>query len=942
MGRAIRIRAAATAAVSCLAVAGWLPASQPAAASAALCGSMAGTAPHISKVLWVVMENESYGTGSKAIPGSPSAPYIKNSLASQCGSTTNYHAITHPSYPNYIAMTSGDTQGVTTDTLSYVNAPSIFSQVDPSWRGYEEFMPTNCDHVGQTGKAPPSQYYVGRHNPAASYSALPVGAPTAGDCKTNDVPMGSTTTGALHNDVTAGSLPRFSMITPGLCNDMHALPTGDNSCPDVIAGGDNWLSTWIPTLTSGPDYTSGNLLIDVVWDEGHGGTRGVSCINSSVADCIVPNIVISPYTPPVMSSANLSHYSLLKTTEELLNVPLLAGAADPSTSDLCGLGFGICPAPDTPPVAAFTYSCTGLACTFDGSGSTAPGSSITDYAWDFGDTGTASGVTTSHTFAAEGTYSVTLTVTAANGQTNVLTKQVQVSPQAAEPIGFIGSTGVTGTAATENVTVPAAVAAGDVMVLTATGVTTSPLTAPAGWALAGTQPNSVMTTSVWTKVASASDAGSSVTVGFPAAVKGAVQLLAYSGVDPTSPVAAFAAAGTHTTSTQATTPAVSVPTAGDWLVSTWAVKSSAVTNWTAPAGTVQRDSQIGTGGGRISAMLADGGGPAAAGPAGGLAATTDQSFSSSDTTSLVLAASCGSGGCPAPAPTAAFSSSCHDLTCTFDGSGSTAPGSSVTDYSWDFGDGGTDSGATPPDHTYVSGATYNVTLTVTNADGLTDSITHQVTVSSSPPPGIGFVAATGVTKNATSESVTVPSSVLPGNAMVLVATGVTTSALQAPAGWTLVTTQPNPVMTTSVWSRVATAADPGSTVQVTFPAQVKGSVQLAAYSGTSTTAPVAVVMGAATHVTASTATTPAITMPTAGDWLLSYWTVKSSAVTSLTGQAGTTARNLAVGIGGGQVTSLLADSGAGLPAGSAGGLNATADQPFSASTTFSLALAPGP
>ena len=322
-----------------------------------------------------------------------------------------------------------------------------------------------------------------------------------------------------------------------------------------------------------------------------------------------------------------------------------------------------------------------------------------------------------------------------------------------------------------------------------------------------------------------------------------------------------------------------------------------------------------------------------------MAATTDQSFSASDTVSLVLAAACGDGTCAPSAPTASFTSSCTILSCHFDGTGSTAPGSSITDYAWSFGDGGTDSTATT-DHTYGAANTYSVTLTVTNADGLTDSDTQQVTATNPPPPSINFVAATGVTKNATSESVTVPSTVAAGDALILVASGVTTSTLPTPAGWTLVMTQPNPVMTTSIWSRVATPADANSTVTVNYPAQVKGSLQLSAYSGTSTTNPVVAVTGAATHVTASTATTPAITMPGVGDWRLSYWTVKSSAITSVTSGAAT-ARNLAVGTGGGQLTSLLADSAGAVLPGPAGGLAAGADQPFSASTTLSVALAPG-
>jgi PKD repeat protein len=281
------------------------------------------------------------------------------------------------------------------------------------------------------------------------------------------------------------------------------------------------------------------------------------------------------------------------------------------------------------------------------------------------------------------------------------------------------------------------------------------------------------------------------------------------------------------------------------------------------------------------------------------------------------------------------------LSCSFDGTGSTAPGSTITGYSWDFADGGSATTAMPS-HTFAAGGSYPVTLTVTNADGLTDSVTHEVDVTTSPPPSIGFVAATGVTKNSASESVTVPSSVASGDAMVLVATGVTTGTLAAPAGWTLVATQPNTVTSTAVWSRVATTSDPGSSVKVTFPATVKGSVQLAAYSGTSAASPVAAVATAATHANATVATTPALAIPVTGDWLLSYWAAKSSAVTAWTSPPAATARNAAIGTGGGQISSLLSDSAGPMPAGSAGGLKASTDQQFSASATISLALAPGP
>src|ERR1035438_227565 len=197
-----------------------------AASPGALCGTLAGSTPHVTKVLWIFMENQSYGTGANQIPGNPSAPYIHNTLIGHCGSTSDYHSASHPSYPNYLAATSGSTQGVSSDHLGYFGVPSIFSQVDPSWRSYQEFMPVGCDHIFQTGNSTTHQYYAAKHNPAASYSALPVGAPTAGDCPQYDEPLGTTTSGSLVQDVTAGALPKFSFVTPGFCDGIHLSSAG--------------------------------------------------------------------------------------------------------------------------------------------------------------------------------------------------------------------------------------------------------------------------------------------------------------------------------------------------------------------------------------------------------------------------------------------------------------------------------------------------------------------------------------------------------------------------------------------------------------------------------------------------------------------------------------------------------------------------------------------
>lgn len=64
---------------------------------------------------------------------------------------------------------------------------------------------------------------------------------------------------------------------------------------------------------------------------------------------------------------------------------------------------------------------------------------------------------------------------------------------------------------------------------------------------------------------------------------------------------------------------------------------------------------------------------------------------------------------------------------SFDGTGSTDPDGTIVAYNWDFGDGATGTGATPS-HAYGSALTYNVTLTVTDDEGATDSINSSVTI----------------------------------------------------------------------------------------------------------------------------------------------------------------------------------------------------------------------
>src|SRR5436305_636526 len=166
-------------ATTILAVNGLLVTSVGVVARAGTAGVCTGQAPQpVSHVVVIVMENH----GEPAIIGSPSAPYI-NGLAAACGLATSYHAVTHPSLPNYLAMTGGDTYGVTDDAdpaRHPIAAASIFKQLGRTWRSYEESMVVSCQRVSAGSAAV-------RHNPAAYFTNL------AG-CPTQDVALPATPT----------------------------------------------------------------------------------------------------------------------------------------------------------------------------------------------------------------------------------------------------------------------------------------------------------------------------------------------------------------------------------------------------------------------------------------------------------------------------------------------------------------------------------------------------------------------------------------------------------------------------------------------------------------------------------------------------------------------------------------------------------------------------
>ena len=252
-------------------------------------------------VWWIVMENHEYGS----IIGSKSAPYF-NSLAAKYALLTAYYATTHPSEPNYIAMVAGSTLGVTGDGTYNLSAPSLFSQLAAAgqpWRAYEQDIQPGC-FTGDSAKAEPDGpgadgAYARKHDPAISFTYV---SGDAGQCA-NVQPL-------RDFDPAAAA---FAFITPNLINDMH-----DGS----VAQGDAFLRDVVPLITASSEFATGVLFI--TFDEGssNAGSHGDGGGH-------IPTLIIAPGIKAATRIATYAdHYSLLRTTQDLLDLPCLAKSCE--------------------------------------------------------------------------------------------------------------------------------------------------------------------------------------------------------------------------------------------------------------------------------------------------------------------------------------------------------------------------------------------------------------------------------------------------------------------------------------------------------------------------------------------------------------------------------------------------------------------------------------
>ncbi len=227
----------------------------------------------------IVLENRSYAQ----VIGSS---YIAR-LAQQYAYASNYHGVSHPSLPNYLALTSGSTYGIADDGWHPLPAGGLGAELTGAgidWRAYMEGMsPGGCFHSGYP--------YALKHNPFAYYGSA---------CPPQIVPF---TQAQFASDM-SGTVPRFVWITPDLCHDGH-------DCANSTV--DQWLGQTVPAILNTSAWQDNGVLF-ITWDEGEDSANSVL------------TLVIHPNAVAHQSGVAYDHYSLLATIQDKLGVPRLGRA----------------------------------------------------------------------------------------------------------------------------------------------------------------------------------------------------------------------------------------------------------------------------------------------------------------------------------------------------------------------------------------------------------------------------------------------------------------------------------------------------------------------------------------------------------------------------------------------------------------------------------------
>lgn len=333
-----------------------------------------------------MMENHS---GGEIIGNEQDAPFI-NRLARQNRLAADFHGVTHPSLPNYLAAISGDYQGIfddckvgaavtcppeefvpesgdgtsgvsltTEQSTTAENTPHLFAgknivdQLESagiSWKAYMENLPYPGSQAvyapvieGKTVKL-----YAQKHDPFMYFSDINyAGSPRLSKI----VPLEHNFT----KELKAGTVPAFSFIAPNQCHDMHGINDesaaliGLPSCgyPEsgldhgAIALGDEWLRKTVGAIRRSPVWQTTNSEIIIAWDENDYSTdtsggpfTPIGANGAELGGGTAPLIVVSSKPGgPVVNKSLTDHYTTLNAIQHMWHLGCLANTCSITTAE---------------------------------------------------------------------------------------------------------------------------------------------------------------------------------------------------------------------------------------------------------------------------------------------------------------------------------------------------------------------------------------------------------------------------------------------------------------------------------------------------------------------------------------------------------------------------------------------------------------------------------
>jgi acid phosphatase len=243
----------------------------------------AGT-PSPQHVVVVIEENRSL----VSMHGAAEIPYI-NQLAGEGALLSNYYAIMHPSEPNYVALFSGDTQGVKDDSCPHAyqkpNLADSLAAKKTSFAIYSENLPS----AGFTGCGSDDKLYRRKHNPVPDFTSVP-----ADDNRPfSDFPSDYS------------KLPAVSFVVPNMMDDMHdgSPAQADAWLKDKLEGYKQWA-------------LKNHSLLILTWDEDDGADNNR-----------VMTIIIGQDVKPGKYDQKLNHYDLLRMLTDMYGAAPVGAAA---------------------------------------------------------------------------------------------------------------------------------------------------------------------------------------------------------------------------------------------------------------------------------------------------------------------------------------------------------------------------------------------------------------------------------------------------------------------------------------------------------------------------------------------------------------------------------------------------------------------------------------